>query len=712
MKYFFYCVTVFLFLFSSAHAQPLSDDIKTILKFQDERTLGPGNELLDFLNSGDESVVTAALYALANIADSTTIDTISVQLMNNTSPKVRSMAAFALGQIGTGLSAEYLQEAGKKEKDVDVLVAILENIGKTGDEEALNKIVPLLIDDARYHNAVAMAVARFALRNIKNQNSIRHLEALFAYGRTGIEKYLAYALWRIRDRDLLIPERIHIMNLIRSNDPETRAYSVYALNAIKEPSDIPVLIDMFESENDWRVKVNILNTLGGYTLDSIGQYTEQISGVFGRSLADPSDHVKIAALNADGRLFSQYKIPESGDKPVVIPGTKVPMMVIESKGWYSSQVFGAAIDAYAQIMKDRSENVLWEEFYYYTSVDNLVDIINAFSYFENGDIIGKLRDSISVIVMRFNEVAPNTTGEMIPNLALAKIYRAYIETALNLLPNMKSEESLNLARLSFIEFADSRKPDIVYYSLQGLQSDQMKARQDWMFENKEVLNFEYAGLEYPKNVDDMTLFADAFGELQDTVMLPELRKNLGRDNYDLAVTSAGAIEKITGEKITVNPADYSRHTDFDWDYLNANQTVTVILNTSEGEIEIELYPDVAPFTVMNFLKLAEQNYFDATEFHRVIGNFVIQGGDPTSTGFGGPGYSIRGEYSPLPYERGTLGMASAGKDTEGSQFFITHSRQPHLDSKYTIFGKVVNGMDVVDRILIGYTLNDVIIIRN
>ena len=314
--------------------------------------------------------------------------------------------------------------------------------------------------------------------------------------------------------------------------------------------------------------------------------------------------------------------------------------------------------------------------------------------------------------MRFNEVAPNTTGEMIPNLALAKIYRAYIETALNLLPNMKSEESLNLARLSFIEFADSRKPDIVYYSLQGLQSDQMKARQDWMFENKEVLNFEYAGLEYPKNVDDMTLFADAFGELQDTVMLPELRKNLGRDNYDLAVTSAGAIEKITGEKITVNPADYSRHTDFDWDYLNANQTVTVILNTSEGEIEIELYPDVAPFTVMNFLKLAEQNYFDATEFHRVIGNFVIQGGDPTSTGFGGPGYSIRGEYSPLPYERGTLGMASAGKDTEGSQFFITHSRQPHLDSKYTIFGKVVNGMDVVDRILIGDTLNDVIIIRN
>ena len=82
-------------------------------------------------------------------------------------------------------------------------------------------------------------------------------------------------------------------------------------------------------------------------------------------------------------------------------------------------------------------------------------------------------------------------------------------------------------------------------------------------------------------------------------------------------------------------------------------------------------------------------------------NFVIQGGDPTGTGFGGPGYSIRSEFSPLPFDAYTIGMASSGKDTEGSQFFITHSPQPHLDGKYTMFGKVVEGFDVVDKIQIG-----------
>ena len=86
---------------------------------------------------------------------------------------------------------------------------------------------------------------------------------------------------------------------------------------------------------------------------------------------------------------------------------------------------------------------------------------------------------------------------------------------------------------------------------------------------------------------------------------------------------------------------------------------------------------------------------------------MIQGGDPTGTGFGGPGYSIRSEFSPLTYETGMVGMASSGKDTEGSQFFITHSATPHLDGKYTIFGKVTDGMDVVDNIMIGDYIEDI-----
>ncbi|MGZ3459274.1 MAG: peptidylprolyl isomerase [Archangium sp.] len=109
----------------------------------------------------------------------------------------------------------------------------------------------------------------------------------------------------------------------------------------------------------------------------------------------------------------------------------------------------------------------------------------------------------------------------------------------------------------------------------------------------------------------------------------------------------------------------------------------------------------------NLVSLARQGYFRGLTFHRVVPDFVAQGGDPHGDGEGGPGYSIRCEMTRRPYRRGTLGMALSGKDTGGSQFFFTHSPQPHLDGRYTAFGEVTRGMEVVDRLLEGDTLLDV-----
>ncbi len=135
---------------------------------------------------------------------------------------------------------------------------------------------------------------------------------------------------------------------------------------------------------------------------------------------------------------------------------------------------------------------------------------------------------------------------------------------------------------------------------------------------------------------------------------------------------------------------------------------TAIVSTNRGDIEFELYFDVAPLTTANFMELAKDGFYDNLIFHRVVPNFVIQGGCSRGDGWGGPGYEIRCEYSNVPYERGTVGMATSGKDTGGSQFFITHSPQPHLDGRYTVFGSVTNGMQVVDNICRGdtiYTIN-------
>jgi peptidyl-prolyl cis-trans isomerase B (cyclophilin B) len=124
------------------------------------------------------------------------------------------------------------------------------------------------------------------------------------------------------------------------------------------------------------------------------------------------------------------------------------------------------------------------------------------------------------------------------------------------------------------------------------------------------------------------------------------------------------------------------------------------METSQGNIELELYPRYAPKTVNNFVFLIREGYYDGVTFHRVIKNFVIQGGDPTGTGRGGPGYQFEDEFrgNPLKHETGVISMANAGPGTNGSQFFITHSPQPHLDGHHTVFGKVVQGQEVVDAI--------------
>ena len=117
----------------------------------------------------------------------------------------------------------------------------------------------------------------------------------------------------------------------------------------------------------------------------------------------------------------------------------------------------------------------------------------------------------------------------------------------------------------------------------------------------------------------------------------------------------------------------------------------VLLETDRGTLDIELLPAEAPLTVAAFIDLVNRRYFDGTRWHRVVPNFVVQDGDPRGDGWGGPGFAIRDEINPVRYETGTVGMALSGPNTGGSQYFITHSAQPHLDGIYTIFARVVGG---------------------
>jgi peptidyl-prolyl cis-trans isomerase B (cyclophilin B) len=134
--------------------------------------------------------------------------------------------------------------------------------------------------------------------------------------------------------------------------------------------------------------------------------------------------------------------------------------------------------------------------------------------------------------------------------------------------------------------------------------------------------------------------------------------------------------------------------------IDLKKNYVASIETDKGTIEIQLYPLDAPKTVNNFVFLAKEGFYDGLTFHRVISNFMIQGGDPTGTGTSGPGYKFADETynNPRKHETGALSMANAGPNTNGSQFFITHSPQPHLNGHHTVFGKVIKGQEVVNAI--------------
>ena len=146
--------------------------------------------------------------------------------------------------------------------------------------------------------------------------------------------------------------------------------------------------------------------------------------------------------------------------------------------------------------------------------------------------------------------------------------------------------------------------------------------------------------------------------------------------------------------------------------IDATKNYSVSIETNRGTIELELYPQHAPQTVNNFVFLAKEGYYDGVTFHRVIADFMIQTGDPTGSGRGGPGYKFGDECkgNPLKHARGVISMANAGPDTNGSQFFITHRPQPHLDGKHTVFGRVTKGHDVVDAIAQGDVMRKVTVV--
>jgi len=199
--------------------------------------------------------------------------------------------------------------------------------------------------------------------------------------------------------------------------------------------------------------------------------------------------------------------------------------------------------------------------------------------------------------------------------------------------------------------------------------------------------------------------------VRDLTFLYEAKKKLSLPkDYENLLPLEAAIAYFEGRK-NATPVKNPFNHPIDWALVKGiPRDQKAIIKTTRGDITIRFFVEEAPGSVANFISLAQQKYFDHKFFHRVVPNFVVQAGCPRGDGYGGEDYSIRSEFSERRYTTGSLGMASAGKDTEGVQWFITHSPTPHLDGKYSIFAEVVSGMDVVHRIEIGDEILEVVLV--
>jgi peptidylprolyl isomerase len=702
---------IIIFIFNTGiNSQSEEKEFFKILELKDTRSLGKDNALIKNLSSNDTDIATVSAWALSSISDTETIRSIGKELIesvNNIKEDKTSLfrtvvLAFALGQMNSSEGNSYLADAlnlilSKKNNYVPMLTAeIISNLSKTGNENELNRVLELQTGDKQINAAIALAIARFGMRKIKSDAGFRKLAELFEQtADSTVRRNVTFAFNRINDKEALIAYNTELVISATSPDPLARMWALSAIGKQQDTASIEFLLDVLKKEIDWRVRVNIVNALGNHKIDLNSPLLEKTTNLLiDLAAGDPSVHVSVVSWQAISKIFKD----SDTRNPMV---RKIQQDILFRTGQSSSidwHIKAEAIKTYAKIFKDEAKADLFAIFNSTNNYDIKSAVVESFGFFDDPMVYKELRENVSNDVMKYNEIHPNKDGSMIGSNDLAKMYRAFV-SALTELDDKMDSENRNIIRLILSEFASSKDAPLTEMCLSNLQDS---IYLQYRAETCQIMTFDYQSFTLPKDKDVMLMYIETWGNMKFDGAKDILTANLKSSDYDIAKASSDALQKITGEDRSGKITAPKYRTDFDWDFIaKLSEKKFASLKTNAGVVVVELDYRVAPFTVMNFVKLSEKGFYNNTIFHRVVPNFVVQGGDPTGTGFGGPGYSIRSELSFLPFDEYTIGMASSGKDTEGSQFFITHSPQPHLDGKYTMFGRVVEGFDVVDKIQIG-----------
>ena len=632
---------------------------REIQQAQDQRD---GVMLARFFSNPDAEVRRKAIIAAGSVQDTSHI-ALLVSSLRDPVPGVRAASAFALGQMTQVVSAPQrrLISAGllasiRDGEDASVVDAAVQGLGKCGDAAGLQDLIPAgqALEDGTLQQSIALAVGRYAYRGIRKMTATAFAAKLLEAD-TGVPWQAAYAMMRIGADSLLRPFVPPMIRGLQDRSADARMYLAAAIGSAGDDRAVPRLIELATADPDWRVRVNAIRALTSISTDAGGE-------VILRLTSDPNEHVSLTALGA----LANAGPGNGGD-------VRTALEILLGDRSRSSRQRGAAAFALASLFGDSVSTVLDDAFAEGLCPES--DYIRSIGLMHGDSAFNRLLSFVRSDDPQSQRHALDglTSGAIRPERI------AQVEQALY--------HGIQSADMAVMTTAAAALEDSVFYSAGTVT----------------MMSRRLSELHVPDDVEAMIAMIQTLGSIRSGEAKPVLLEMLQFGDRTVADEAAKALERIDGKSylsdIPARPV--VGHTDYDWAYLEELQGANVTVETRAGVLVFELLPDEAPFTCMNFARLIEAGFYDGLVFHRVVPNFVIQGGDPRGDGWGGPGYSIRSEFGTVGYNRGTVGVASAGKDTEGCQFFVTQSKQPHLDGRYTIFGRIRSGIEVVDQIQVG-----------
>jgi cyclophilin family peptidyl-prolyl cis-trans isomerase/HEAT repeat protein len=673
-----------------------------IVRAEDERRWDT-DDLGALVSDASAAVRSRAALAAGRIGDARAVPALVSLLQTDKDLGVRAMAAFALGEIESVQGADALLVNSRPGVPPQVRARSVEALGKIAaalpreDQTNAKRIGEAIISALNFENTYrtkpdrqTVLLGLTAALRARPANGAKTVALFLNYPDPRVRADAANTLARLRAKDADANVALRAM-LASDADPVARANAARALGIAEDKQAFDALLDRAMNDRDARVRVSALNGVAllkdARAADALVKrggalFAEyRAAKVAGGTASHPAELNELLVVAAAlGRV-----LPNTSDQRALT----FLRAVREAEGWIDPETEVAfARVAPAQYMREKPFSNL-----YVRASDNKLawQAVSAIAQGlgEFAQMTSEKAGNSVLTVQADAQLALRSllADKSIPALAVPDILRAVAAfKPLDLAPVMREQLKSDdvIVRATAAELLGGEPPDTE--SARALVAALAPAMRD-------ELN------------DAVLATLDALGKQKNEEATAAIRSALDSPDYLIRLRAAAILraanpnesadERIQTVAVRYHLAEYRRA------LARRGNRVLAIVSTDKGAFTMELLPDDAPLNVDNFIELARRGYFNGIAFHRVVPNFVVQGGDPRGDGNGGPGYQIRCEINEVPYDRGAVGMALSGKDTGGSQWFVTHSPQPHLDGGYTVFGRVTQGMDVVDRIARG-----------